>query len=136
LLDLFSTSLADVCFADIDGPTLARHAADVETAAEAVAVAQTALDAARGALQENQEALLQQAQRALAYARVYAESDEAMSVRLGEISLPRAARRSREESVLVLSAAPQPSPRPRGRPRRTSVAVAEPTLARIAQAGE
>jgi multidrug efflux pump subunit AcrA (membrane-fusion protein) len=118
LLDLFSTSLADVRFADLDGQALARCASEVESAAEAVALAQSALDAAREALQERQDALLQRAQRALAYARVYAEGDEALSGRLDAVSLPRPTRRARPEEALVLSADPQPSPRPRGRPRK------------------
>jgi hypothetical protein len=121
LLDLFTTSLADVRFADVDGQALVRYAADVEAAAEAVAAAQLALDATREALQEKQDALLQQAQRALAYARVYAESDAALSDRLDAVSLPRAARRSRAEDALVLSSAPQPTTRPRGRPRKARV---------------
>jgi hypothetical protein len=127
LLDLFTTCLADVRFADVDGQTLGRYAADVEAAAEGVAAAQLALDATRETLQETQDALLQQAQRALAYARVYAESDEGLSGRLEAVSLPRATRRSRAEDALVLSAAPQSIPRPRGRPRKTAP-EAEPTL--------
>jgi multidrug efflux pump subunit AcrA (membrane-fusion protein) len=134
LLDLFTTCLADVRFADVDGQTLARYAADVEAAAEAVAAAQLALDATREALQEKQDALLQQAQRALAYARVYAESDQALNGRLDAVNLPRATRRSRAEDALVLSADPQPSPRPRGRPRKAR--VAEPTLEMIARPAE
>jgi hypothetical protein len=125
LLDLFTTSLADVRFADLDGQTLARYAAEVDAAAACVSAAQSALDAARGALQEKQDALLHQAQRALAYARVYAEGDEALSVQLEAVTLARATRRSRVEDALVLSpVASQPSPRPRGRPRK---APAEPT---------
>jgi hypothetical protein len=126
VLELFTTSLADVRFGDLDALALARFATEVETAADAVARAQSALDAAREALQEKQDALLQQAQRALAYARVYAESDEALTGRLDAISLPRATRRSRAEDALVLSADPQPSPRPRGRPRKAP--LAEPEL--------
>jgi multidrug efflux pump subunit AcrA (membrane-fusion protein) len=135
LLDLFTTCLADVRFADVDGQTLARCAADVEAAAETVATAQLTLEATREALQEKQDALLQQAQRALAYARVYAESDEVLSGRLEAVSLPRAARRSRVEDGLVLSSAsPLPTPRPRGRPRKPR--VAEPTLEGIGPAAE
>jgi hypothetical protein len=136
LLDLFSTSLADVRFADVDGQALARYAADVETAAEAVAAAQLALDATREALQGKQDTLLQQTQRALAYARVYAEGDAALSGRLEAVTLPRVTRRSRVEDALVLSAAPQPSPRPRprGRPRKAS--VTEPTLEGIMPGAE
>jgi hypothetical protein len=118
ILTLFTTSLADVRFADVDGPTLARLAAGVEAAAEAVATAQSALDAARDALQERQDALLQQAQRALAYARVYAEGDAVLSEQLDTVNLPRPSRRARGEDTLVLSADVQPAPRPRGRPRK------------------
>jgi multidrug efflux pump subunit AcrA (membrane-fusion protein) len=127
LLDLFTTSLADVRFADLDGQTLASSAAEVEAAAKSVAVAQAALDAAREVLQSRQDALLQRAQRALAYARVYAESDEALSRRLDAVTLPRPARRARAEDALVLSADPQPAPasRPRGRPKK--VVAAQPT---------
>ena len=121
LLAVFSTSLADVRFADVDGEVLARLAGDVDTAAEAVAAAQAALDTAREGLQERQETLLQHAQRALAYARVYAETDEPLSAQLEAISLPRPSRRVRGEEALVLSAEPQPSARPRGRPRKGAV---------------
>jgi hypothetical protein len=119
VLDLFATDLADVRFADVDGQTLARVAADVQAAAEAVSAAQAALDSARAALQERQEMLLQHAQRALAYARVYAESDPVLAPRLEAISLPRPVRRLREPGeVLVLSAEVDPAPRRRGRPRK------------------
>ena len=121
VLELFATSLADVRFADVDAEVLARVAGDVEEAAGILEAAQAALDAAREGLQEKQDALLQQAQRALAYARVYAETDESLSARLEAITLPRAPRRSRAEDALVLSADAQPAPRPRGRPRKASV---------------
>jgi hypothetical protein len=126
LLDLFATSLADVRFADVDGPSLARCAAEVETAAQAEGVARSALDAAHLALQEKQEALLQRAQRALAYVRVYAESDPTLTASLEAIGLPRATRRVAVGDPLVLSAASETSPRPRGRPRKRP--AAEPTL--------
>jgi multidrug efflux pump subunit AcrA (membrane-fusion protein) len=131
---LFATSLADVRFADVDGQTLARYAADVDGSAQAVAAAQSALDAAREALQAKQDALLQQAQRALAYARVYAEGDETLSGQLEAVTLPRVTRRSRTEDDLVLSAAPQPSPRPRGKPRKAP--AAPQTLEMIAPGAE
>ena len=121
LLDLFTTSLADVRFADVDGQTLGRCAAEVESASEAVASVQAALDAAREVLQLKQDVLLQRAQSALAYARVYAESDEALSRQLDAVSLPRSTRRPRGVEGLVLSAEPQPAPRPRGRPRKSQV---------------
>jgi hypothetical protein len=120
VLDLFAHDLADVRFADVDASALERMATDVKSAATVVASAEVALDHARAALHERQETLLQHAQRALAYARVYAENDEAMSARLEAITLPRAARRPRTGAeTLVLSAAPQPGPRSRGRARKS-----------------
>jgi hypothetical protein len=119
LLDLFTTALADVRFGDVDGQTLARVVADVEAAVAVVSSAEATLASAREALQERQEALLQQAQRALAYARVYAESDEALTERLSTITLPRGTRKARASGdALVLSPDPEPAPRPRGRPRK------------------
>lgn len=90
VIDLFDAALADVRFADLDGARLKALATEVESAAESVAAQQAALDGSRAALAERQEALLAQAQRALAYARVYAESDPELSERLNAIALPRA----------------------------------------------
>jgi hypothetical protein len=117
LLDLFTASLADVRFGDVDAQSLARFAADMESAASTVATTQAALDAARATLQERHDALVQHAQRALAYARVYAESDPALGAQLDAISLPRSSRRPRDADVPEIDAAP----RPRGRPRKTSL---------------
>ncbi len=122
-LDLFETALAEVRFADIDAKTLARAAADVQAIAAVVATAQASLDSARCALQERQNALYEQVQRALAYARVYAENDDELSERLNAIPLPqsRPARlgRVKEDGALVLSSAPPRAGRVRGRPRKT-----------------
>jgi hypothetical protein len=122
LLDLFASALVEVRFADVDAQTLARAAADVQAAAAVVSTAQAALDDARHALQERQESLLAHAQRAVAYARVFAENDEALSERLGAIALPRPARRARSNGeALVLSSAPEAAPaRPRERPRKVA----------------
>ncbi len=134
LLELFATTLAEVRVADVDGQTLARTAADVQSAAAVVTAAQTALEEARQTLQERQEALLQHAQRAMAYARVYAENDESLSERLNAIALPRPARRVRPNGeALVLSPDPEAGARPRGRPRK--VAASEPMLDALLSAG-
>lgn len=123
VIELFETTFADVRFADIDTKTLARAAAEVQEVATVVASAQAALDSARGALQERQDALLERVHRAIAYARVYAENNEGLLQRLNAITLPRPARRTRpnDDAALVLSAM-QPSPRPRGRPRKPAAA--------------
>src|SRR4051794_23559733 len=104
VLDLFATELAEVQFADLDARVLARVAAEVDAAAEATLVAEAALEGARAALHEKTEALVQHAHRALAYARVYAENDEALTARLEAIALPRPARRPRGTApALVLA---------------------------------
>ncbi len=150
ILDLFCNHLPDVRFGDVDGPSLARLAADVQAASEVATAAQIALDSARITLHERHEALLLHAQRALAYARVYAEADESLSACLEEITLPRAARRSRtdahahsatpNELVLTTSDAPA-ARRPRGRPRKLltptlTPSLPEPMLEGLDQAGE
>jgi len=133
VLDLFTTELADVRFGDVDANVLASLAADVESTAEAVASAQALLDDARSKLQERQDALLQQAQRALAYARVYAEPDAVLSARIDAIALPRPAKRARPETdLLTLSA--EPPRRPRGRPRKTPIET--PMLEGVAASAE
>jgi hypothetical protein len=145
VLDLFTTDLAEVRFGDLDAPALARLAGDVQTSSEVVVAAQLALDVARGVLHERQETLLQQAQRALAYARVYAEADLALTARLDAITLPRASRRPRSEEnpsangaaggSLVLTSESEPVRRPRGRPRKLpATPVDEPILQRISDA--
>jgi hypothetical protein len=92
VLELFQGPLADVRCADVDAAGLATVAAEVESAAAAVAHQEAQLSELRQSLTERQDALLLLAQRALAYARVYAEHDEALSEQLARITLPRAAK--------------------------------------------
>lgn len=53
----------------------------------------------REALAQKQEALNNLAQQALAYARIYAESDEALTAELDEIALPRASKSRKAAAV-------------------------------------
>jgi hypothetical protein len=92
VLELFKGPLADVRFADVDASGLESVTVEVERALAAVQEQEAHLAALRLTLGERQEALLSLAHRALAYARVYAESDEALSARLNAISLPRVAK--------------------------------------------
>ncbi|QRK11666.1 hypothetical protein JQX13_17305 [Archangium violaceum] len=122
LLEVFSTELSEVKFPDVDAEVLEEAASRVRAQAEAVAKAQAALEAARQALGESQEALLQKGQRALSYARVFAEEDEALSTKLEAISLPRAARKGvRPEGGVAAEAAQneESAPRRRGRPPKS-----------------
>ncbi|MCY1032993.1 hypothetical protein OV207_16095 [Corallococcus sp. BB11-1] len=124
LLELFATDLADVKFPDVDTAVLGEAAALVREKAEAVARAQAALDAARQVLNESQESLLQKGQRALAYAKVFAEDDAELGAKLEAIHLPRPTRKagraegpqSTVEPVGMASGSEENAPRRRGRP--------------------
>jgi hypothetical protein len=121
LLKLFGQELAPVKFPDLDRAVLEEAAERVKEKAEAVARAQAALEAARQSLYESQEALLQKGQRALAYARIFAEDDAELSAKLDGISLPRPVRKApRTEGAASLDApsvqAEESAPRRRGRP--------------------
>ncbi|MBJ6760509.1 hypothetical protein JGU66_07020 [Myxococcaceae bacterium JPH2] len=123
LLELFATDLAEVRFPDLDTAVLGDAAALVRERAEVVARAQAALEAARQGLQESQDALLQKGQRALAYARVFAEEDAALSEKLEGIHLPRPMRKASKAEGTLAAEPVAPSigseenaPRRRGRP--------------------
>ncbi|MEW5848229.1 MAG: hypothetical protein AB2A00_05415 [Myxococcota bacterium] len=125
LLDLFTADLKDLKFPDVDRDILEEAAARVREHAEQVAQAEAALAAAREKLAEHQEGLLQKCQRAMAYARVWAEENEELSQRLDAIALPRSARRARSEGNATLppeSAAPV---RKRGRPPKARAELFE-----------
>jgi hypothetical protein len=126
LLDLFAHSLAEIRFGDLDGAVLTAAASEVTAAANAVALAERALESAHASLDTAHEVLLRQANRALAYARVFAEGDEALLARVNAIALPRgraAARKAAAQAAHGLAgtgADAAPAPRPRGRPRKTT----------------
>ena len=91
VLELFVHGpLADQRFADVDAAVLSELASTVEAAAAALAEQEAQLSELRQTLADRQDALLLLAQRALAYARVYAEHDDALTEQLSRISLPRA----------------------------------------------
>jgi hypothetical protein len=92
VLELFKGPLANLRFADIDAAGLGKLAAEVEAAGIEVDQHEQKLAELRQLLAQKQEALLTLAQQALAYARVYAENDEALLEELNRIVLPRAAK--------------------------------------------
>jgi hypothetical protein len=136
VLDLFADPLRDLRFGDVDSKTLTELAAATRAAAEVVAAAEAELMRGRVALQERQDALLGSAQRALAYARVYAEADPVLAERLDQIALPRATRRVKAEGEgLALQLQPDQEPRAKreksvdGARKLRAVKTEEPTLA-------
>jgi len=87
---LFRGPLHNVRFADIDAAGLTNLAAEAEAAAAELEAHEAKLVELRQALTQKQEALLGLSQQALAYARIYAEGDEALTAELNDIALPRA----------------------------------------------
>ena len=115
VLELFDTELAQLKFPDVDQVVLGEAAARVLVQSEAVAAAEAALHAAREALADAQDALLGKCQRALAYARVYAEEDRALVRKLDGISLART-----RAKAAPPSASEPAEPRPGRRGRRST----------------
>jgi hypothetical protein len=141
LLDLFASDLKQVKFPDMDASVLQEAAGRVRERAEALAKAQAAMEAARLALHESQEALLQRGQRALAYVRVFAEENAELSAKLDGISLPRAARKSaRADGAPVesqqVAANDESAPKRRGRPPKARAAAAPSLFAEGSEATE
>ncbi len=118
LIDVFASDLPQVRFADLDRAALEEDAATVRALAEAVARAEAAAAAARADLSAARERLVGRGQRAVAYARIYAEGagDAALCARLESIPLLGQGRRSDAGA----GAQPDLVPRRRGRPPKSS----------------
>lgn len=118
LLQLFS-ALPEVRFPDLDPSTLQDSVARIKERHLELLHIEAQLQAVRGALEDEQEALLKKGHRLRAYLEVYAENDEALATRLRGLSLPklrRAAPRPDVPAPVVEGEAP--APRKRGRPRK------------------
>jgi len=122
VLALYARALADVRFPDLD-------LASLEAAAERVYAAQAAAEARRKALQAAEEEVAAQelglaalAERALAYARIFATGNAALSAEVVAIARPSAG--EPEEPGLA---------RKRGRPRKGAPGAEELFAARSAE---
>ena len=122
VLDVYESNLPLVKFGDLEATVLAESAEEVVLAATALERAEEALNAARVAFLEKQEILLQKAQRALAYARVYADGDAELAARVEQISLPRSRRSPKADAVDGAQMAPAvEAPRRRARQRKSDL---------------
>lgn len=112
VLSLFTEGpLAGVAFPDVDASSLTDLAEAVHAEAQKVTAAEAAVTEARAALAERQVALRTKAQRALAYARIYADGAPELRPLLDEIDL-----------FSLSSEAAKPAPKRRGRPPKVRVA--------------
>ena len=131
LVELFKNELSAVAFPGVDGAILEQLMTDVKTYTDQVLKAEAALEAARTALRESEEVLAVKTQKALAYARVYAEDRPEISAKVDFVAR-------------IAGAAPAPSatpardrdggsdaPKRRGRQKKAaaSTEVSEPTPA-------
>lgn len=119
LIDVFGAHAAALCFPEVDHATLEGLAAELRQAAVEVERQERALQQARQLLDERRDALRARAERGLAYARIYAEDDEALREQLEAIDLGAAAQPPAKR-------APKRHPPRRG--RRTKPAVADETV--------
>lgn len=99
VVTLFEGPLAGVRFADVDAAGLSKLSAEVTGAASELERQEAALAQLRQDLAQRQEALLSLAQQALAYARIYAEGDDALTAELNAITLPRATKARKQSSA-------------------------------------
>lgn len=109
VLALFDDDLARVAFPDVDATLLAAALHAVEATAESVLAAEASLASARSALGDAAERLERMVDRAVAYARVFADGNTALATRLTD--LPPRGRSTSDDLV-------SPAPRRRGRPRK------------------
>jgi hypothetical protein len=98
VVQLFRGPLSGVRFAEIDASGLSNLAAEVESAAAEVEAHEAKLVELKQGLVQRQEALLTLAQQALAYARIYAEGDDALTAELNQIALPRPAKPRKKDA--------------------------------------
>jgi hypothetical protein len=122
LLQLFS-SLPDVRFPELDASGLQVAVARVKERQLELLHIEAQRDAVRVALEEEQETLLRKGHRLHAYLKVFAEQDEALSLKVNALSLPRL--RKQPSAVAAVSATLAegelaPAPKKRGRPRKAS----------------
>lgn len=132
---LFRGPLQNVRFADIDAAGLSSLAQEVEGAAADVQVQEAKLAELRQQLSQKQDALLALAQQALAYARIYAESDDALLAELNEIALPRSAKPRKAPSPKAVEPAGQAAAASEARVEGVAV-EAEPEAAPAVEAAE
>lgn len=117
LIQLFS-ALPDVKFPDVDAPMLHELVSRVQERHVAVALAEVALDAARRALDDEQEQLLKKAHRLHAWLTVMAEADEGLREKLGLLTLPKLRRVTPRPEAVLPPGVEAVAPKKRGRPRK------------------
>ena len=110
LVEVFSRELPGVEFPGVNAEKLATLAAELQATADALAEAEAVLGRARTAHLTAADALAAAADQAIAYARVYASDDEALSATLAAIPLGRTRRTKAPHKRRAKRAPPKPEP--------------------------
>jgi len=131
LMELFGTELSHVSFPGVDRAILEQVVTEVRTHTEAVAKAEAALEAARSALRDSEETLSSKAQKALAYARVYAEDHPDIRAKVDSVARIAGALVSSPPSREASGDAPKRRGRP---PKAKAQAATEPQAADVTPA--
>ncbi|MCA9669120.1 MAG: hypothetical protein KC503_26170 [Myxococcales bacterium] len=116
VVHLYHEHLGEVVFPDVDSAALDAAVDAVLRAEQAEQAAREALARARAELAERDEALYRMAQRALAYARVFADGQPELAARVDTISLRRRPRKKGGDGGDAVTAGPPPTAT-RSRPR-------------------
>jgi hypothetical protein len=126
LVELFAGPLATLTFPGVDSRALVTLAAQVEADASELARLEATVAALRARLTDARDELLPRAQRALAYARVYADGDGSaeLAARLDALVLPRPRPARPTPGASATASPPDAAPRKRGRPRKDATAAA------------
>ncbi len=125
LVALYSGHLQGVRFGDVDSESLGNLTSEVDALSSEVEAREAQLASLREALAQKEEALVGLAQQALAYAKIYAESDETLSAELNEIALPRASKPRKSASNKATS---ERAPRASKAPAHNGEGQSEPKV--------
>jgi hypothetical protein len=117
VLAVYAEQLPDVRFPDLDLGLLETSAAELRAAQLEAERIEAELEAARAAVRTQAELLQCRAERTLAYARVFADGDAALSERLADIG--RSVRVPRARTAQFTEGMPAAPPKKRGRPRKS-----------------
>ncbi|UQA57749.1 hypothetical protein [Polyangium aurulentum] len=121
LMDLFEKDLAEVSFPGVDMATLKQVITDVRKHTKAVTEAEAALEKARTALRESEEQLSTKTQRALAYARVFAEDRPELLAKVTSVArVAGVSTTSTPAKSAPKSDASGDAPKRRGRPKKVT----------------
>jgi hypothetical protein len=98
LLTVFKNDLAKVAFPDVSLETLESLAQKVRTGAKELEEALKRAETIRESLEAGQNDLMAKAMRGLAYAKVFAEGNDALLEKLGKINLGKTSRAPKKTS--------------------------------------